>query len=250
MDKGDFLGTAQVAGGTYIGYQGLKHGLPRALGVRIEYHTTSNRNAKLIKDTGNVLDPRLGGRNGWGQKITSNRCINNSRNYVHITGFHKDSKLFTYPRFKKLKVFEPFVRTIGRKTQSFMYQIVGNGNFDKVVRVRRSSDSFFKKAKILLREFINVKLNNKTKCFCIPGIDSYFNKEFITDLDDPLALKSSKPLKVYNNRFSAMIGGFKKFGLKGIKENKCRALTGAGLLITSGIAGYKLINKGIKNISV
>jgi len=248
MDKGDLFGTAQVAGGTYIGYQALKHGLPRAVGIRIEYHTTGNENAKLIKNDGNILDPRCGGKNGWGQKISSNRCINNSQNFVHITGFHKDSKLFTYTRFKKFQPFEPFVRTIGRKTQSFMYQIVGNGNYDKVIRVRRSSDTFLKKTTILLKEFINVKLNNKTKYFCIPGIDSYFNGEFIPDIDDPIALKSSKPLKVYNNRFSAMIGGLKKFGLKGVKENKCRAFLGVTMVSTGLCAAVKLINKGKNNI--
>lgn len=59
MDRNDVLGTAQVAGGTYLGYQGIKHGLPRALGLRTEYHTTSKANAELIRKAGNVLDPVL-----------------------------------------------------------------------------------------------------------------------------------------------------------------------------------------------
>lgn len=49
MDRNDVLGTAQLAGGTYLGYQGVKHGLPRALGLRTEYHTTSKANAELIR---------------------------------------------------------------------------------------------------------------------------------------------------------------------------------------------------------
>ena len=249
MDKNDFYGGAQIAGGTYIGYQAVKHDLPRALGIRIEYHTTSKKNAELIKRSGNILDPSCGGKNGWAEKINSIHCTDNSKNYIHISGFHKDSKLFTYPRFKKFECLKPFIRTLARKTQTFMYQIVGNGHFDKVKHVRRTSDSFFNKLKILLVEFINVKLHNQTKTFSIPGIDSYFNREFISDIDDPVALKTTKPLKAYNNRFSAMIAGLKKFGLKGVMENKSRVLVGASIVSGGLYCGTKLINKGLKNIN-
>lgn len=69
LDKNNLVGAAQLAGGTYLGYQGIKHGLPRALGLRIEYHTTSKSNADLIKKSENFLDPKFGGKNGYAQKV-------------------------------------------------------------------------------------------------------------------------------------------------------------------------------------
>ena len=34
MDKNDVIGTGQIAGGGYLAYKGVSHGLPRALGIR------------------------------------------------------------------------------------------------------------------------------------------------------------------------------------------------------------------------
>ena len=56
MDRNDLIGGTQVAGGVYLGYKGVEHGLPRATGIRIEYHTTSKQNADLIKKSGNILN--------------------------------------------------------------------------------------------------------------------------------------------------------------------------------------------------
>lgn len=248
MNNQNFYGTTQVAGGAYIGYQALKHGLPRAVGIRIEYHTTSKENVRLIQRSGNILNPGCGGKNGFGQKVNSNRCIENSQNFVHITGLHSNSKLFNISRFKKYKNFKPMFRTIGRKSDVFMYRIVGNGDYNTVSRNFRRANSLLHKTKIILKEFININLHKKTKTFCIPGIDSYFNKEFISDNDDCLALKTSKPVKVFNNRFRAMIEGLKQFGLKGVKENKSRSLLGFAMVSTGLCAAIKLINKGKNNI--
>ena len=93
MDKNRFSGTTQIACGSYIGYQGIRHGLPRLCGIRIENHITSKENARLIKKSGNILDPSCGGINGWGQKVNSDFCIKHSKNYVHISGVHPDSPL-------------------------------------------------------------------------------------------------------------------------------------------------------------
>ena len=93
------------------------------------------------------------------------------------------------------------------------------------------------------------KFKNNTKKFCIPGIDSYFNKNFIPDSDSSAALKSTKPLKAYNNRFSAMIAGLKEFGLKGIKENKGRVAFGLSIMALGAYSAINLIQKGIQRIS-
>lgn len=246
VEKSQAVGAAQIGAGAYLGYQGIKHGLPRAAGIRIEYHTTSKENADLIKKAGNILDPAFGGKNGWAEKVQSSSYVNNSKNYVHITGVHKDSDAFKY-----LKVPESAkapVKTIGRKLQTFMYKTVGNSNFEDI----KNSLGKGSKKDVLKWFGGNIKkimLNDKTKTFCIPGIDSYFNKEFITDVDDAFAMKSTKPIKAFNNRFSAMIDGLKTFGLKGIKENKGRVAFGVGLLSLGTYYGAKLISKGIKNIT-
>lgn len=254
MDSNEALGYVQIAGGSYLGYYGINHGLPRAAGIRIEYHTTSKENAKSIKKQGNILDPSCGGKGGWSEKINSQHCVNNSKGFVHITGVHKDS--YTPDRYitgKQNKYLRPVFRTFQRKSQNIMYKTVGNT--DDFMKIR--SKIFSLKGKKEIRKEIlkttyeaakkNI-LHNRTERFCIPGIDSYFDKNFIPDVDD-IALKSDKPVKVYTNRFSAMIEGLKTFGLKGIKENKGRVAFGVGLLALGLYFGVKLIKKGINNIA-
>ena len=239
MDKQDILGTAQAAGGAYLGYQGIKHGLPRALGIRIEYHTTSKNNAKQIKKSGNILDPKFGGT-GWSLHVNEDSCINNSKNYIHITGYKTD-------RFKnspKFKFLAPFMR----KFENLMYRATGNSNG---LKFRDAVNSGNKKefVKVFFGGLFKSIFNNKTKLFCIPGIDSYFDKNFIPDCDDEFALKTTNKLKVYNNRFSAAFAGLKKFGLKGIKENKGRFAAGLSILSVCGYTAYKLISAGFAKFS-
>lgn len=247
MDKSDIYGAGQIAAGSYIGYQGIKHGLPRMAGIRIECHTTKKENAELIKKAGNILDPNFGGKNGWSEAVKSKSYINHSKGYIHITGIHKDTKLLpNFGKFESIKgAFKPFHRV----AQNIMYKTVGNIDLDKIISEVKKCKTGKDKIKLIGKTFMSPNLlKDKTKRFYIPGIDSYFNKEFIPDTDD-LALKTTKKLKCYNNRFSAMIAGIKEFGLKGIKENKGRVAFGAGLVALGLYGGAKLVNKGIKNIS-
>lgn len=247
MDRNDVLGAAQLAGGTYVGYQGIKHGLPRALGLRTEYHTTSKANAELIRTAGNVLDPAFGGKNGWAQKVGSSSYVRHSENYIHITGLHKDSDFNKLLANKKLGKFTSLFRTMHRKLQCLMYKTVGNIDMQKLKELNGSGNSK-DVLKALAKEFKNgIFHHNKTKKFCISGTDSYFNTKFIPDADD-IALKSANKLKVYNNRFSAMVAGLKNFGLKGMKENKGRVAFGAGLIALGLYGAAKLIKKGVNNI--
>ena len=242
MDRQDAIGTAQVAGGTYLGFQGIKHGLPRALGLRTEYHTTNKTNADLIKKAGNILDPAFGGKNGWAEKSGLNSYIKHSQNYIHITGLHKDN-IGTKPLLGK---FTAPLRMFYRKTQCLMYKTFGNIDIKKFQKYFVEGD---KKAfiKNMVKELKNSILHNRTKKFCISGTDSYFNTKFIPDADD-IALKSAEKIKVYNNRFSSMIAGLKKFGLSGMKENKSRVAFGVGLLSLGTYSAVKLIQKGVNNI--
>ena len=242
MDRQDAIGTAQVAGGTYLGFQGIKHGLPRALGLRTEYHTTNKTNADLIKKAGNILDPAFGGKNGWAEKSGLNSYIKHSQNYIHITGLHKDN-IGTKPLLGK---FTAPLRMFYRTAQCLMYKTFGNIDTKKFEKYFVEGD---KKAfiKNMVKELKNSILHNRTKKFCISGTDSYFNTKFIPDADD-IALKSAEKIKVYNNRFSSMIAGLKKFGLSGMKENKSRVAFGVGLLSLGTYSAVKLIQKGVNNI--
>lgn len=246
LDKNNLVGAAQLAGGTYLGYQGIKHGLPRALGLRIEYHTTSKSNADLIKKSGNFLDPKFGGKNGYAQKGANfsfmlNGCKSKSENYVHITGLHKDSKFNSIVKNKKW--LTPPLRTIYRKTQNVMYRTLELLNAEKCVAPTNIKEGLKNIGKLSK----NIFLPSKSKKFCIAGTDSYFYKNFIPDSDD-IALKTKNKIKVYDNRFSATITGLKEFGLKGMKENKGRVAFGVGLLALGTYGVIKLFRKGVNNI--
>ncbi|MGN0030964.1 MAG: hypothetical protein ACI37Q_03320 [Candidatus Gastranaerophilaceae bacterium] len=247
MEKNDVIGAAQIAGGSYLGYQGLKHGLPRAAGIRIEYHTTSKENAQAIKRVGNILDPAYGGKNGWSQKVRSEHFVKNSERYIHLTGINKDTPMLRGRSFKKYPFLKAPFATLYRKGQNIMYQTVGNVDTEELKSLMGGDLTKGQRVKWIFKKMFNQTFSNKTKRFCIPGIDSYFDKEFIPDTDD-IALKSSKPIRAYNNRFSAMMAGLKKFGLKGIKENKGRVAFGVGLLALGVYGAVKLISKGIDNI--
>ncbi len=283
MENKNALGVTQIAVGASLGYQGIKHGLPRALGLRTEYHTTSKANAELIKKSGNILDPAFGGKNGWAAKSGLSTYIKKSENFIHITGLHKDSKIAKYLNSNKvIKRLVSLFRIVHRKIQGVMYETFGNVNIEKLkannddrilispIRIlyrkfqclmyKAFGDIDFKKyethiksgnkkvlAKNMVEELKNNLLRNKTKKFCISAPDSYFNENFIPDGDD-IALKSTKKVKVYNNRFSAMFEGVKEFGLKGVEENKSRVAFGAGLLTLGTYSAVKLIKKGVDNI--
>lgn len=255
MEKSDVIGAAQITGGGYLAYQGLKHGVPRMYGIRIENHTTSKENAAKIKKNGNYLDPSHGGKGGWSEKIKSDSYVKNSKGYVHITGYHPDGKFEQLIEEKLAKKKLPkflnnIYATITRKANNLMYRMVGNVNPDDMREflVGGSKDKG-EKIKWFKQQIKKNIFANKTTKFYIPGTDSYFTKNFTPDPDSCMALKSTKPVKVYTNRFAATLAGLKEFGLKGMKENKGRVAAGFGLVYLTGYYGGKLIKKGIENIT-
>ena len=274
--------SAQVCAGTYIGYKGIEHGVPRILGLRMEYHTTNKTNAKLIVNNSNShLDPKFGGKNGFSKVVNDNLFLSRSKNYIHITGFHSKSNILTkliepiinkYPKLNN-KLLINTIRPLHRRMQTFLYKTEMNNpeqmpylNKRALNKISIIIDKSLSKqlkysdlkpnnlgVKTIIKGLYNNFIHNKTKRFIIPGTDSYFEKELTPDPSD-IALKSSKKIKAYKNRFSAMVAGLNQFGLTGIKENKYRVAAGSiGVLATSSLA-YCMIHDGInklknKNIS-
>ena len=78
--KNDYIGVAASIGlGVCFGTKALRSGVRRTLGVRIEEHTTSLKNAKNIIKNGKLLDPKYGG-SGCSKIIQA--FDENSRNFV------------------------------------------------------------------------------------------------------------------------------------------------------------------------
>ena len=247
FERNNMVSATQIAGGTYLGYQGIKHGLPRVFGIRIENHTTSKKNAKLIKNCDGFLTPDFGGT-GYSAKTGYGSCINNSKEYVHITGAHPDGK------FEKMfKNFPECVRDINsslmRKSNNLMYRLFADISTEEFQELNAPKTTNKTKLKWCLKKIGKNIFSDKTKKLYIPGIDSYFTDNFVPDRDSIMAIKSSKPIKTYNNRFTAMAAGLKKFGLTGIKENKSRVIFGIALLSLGVYYGIKLIKKGMNNLS-
>lgn len=245
MDGNNAIGTVQIAGGAYLGYQGIKHGLPRMFGIRLENHTTSKENATLIKKCGNILDPNFGGaKGGWAEKSGNMLYASSSKGYVHITGAHPEGYYEKLAEQKLPKFIRDFFTTLTRKTNNLTYRTMGTVNAEEMAQLGRDIEA---RKWFACQMGKNIFLH-KTKKLYIPGIDSYFTKNFIPDKDSCMALKSSKPVKVYSNRFTAMVEGLKEFGLKGIKENKGRVIFGI-TLVSLGIYGaIKLIKNGVNKI--
>ncbi len=240
ISKNNAKGSAEILGGGYIAYQGINHGLPRALGIRIEYHTTTKDNARKIKESGGYLDPKFGGgETGWSKRVNSRHFLDNSKDYVHITGTNKNSKI---PK-KVPKQLSGLYRTVSRQINCALYKTVGNTEVEEF----KSCKEFNPKYVLMLLKG-NLTPFNNTERLCVGGIDSYFDDNFIPDTDSCAALKTKQKVKVSTSRPGAMIDGLKKFGLKGMKENKARVALG-GALCGGGIyLGKKLIDKGRLNI--
>lgn len=84
--KEKIKGTASIATGVYLGEKAVTSGLRRALGVRIETHTTKAKTAKKIIKEGKILDPKFG---GTGCSRTSEHFLENSKNMYTLQVFIK-----------------------------------------------------------------------------------------------------------------------------------------------------------------
>ena len=225
LQKTKGIGQIGIAGA--VGYKGVISGIRRTLGIRIEEHTTNHKNAQQIIKNGCILDPQFGGSGASIKKGAES--INNSKGYIHITGFHKDGKSVYKPR---VLGENPYPQKTGfctwqqRKQQKFVYKCA---SVEPTTPLKATKELF------------------KTKTFYIGGTDDYFNKNFIPDTDD-LALKTTEKLKVHKTKIGATIEAIKREGLSGIKQNKNRVIAGIIIAISCFMIAYNLIQKGINNI--
>lgn len=264
------MATGELAGAGYLGYKSITSGLRRSLGLRIEEHTTSAKNARAIIKGGKVLDPQFGAS---GASRILDQFGNNSKNYVHITGFHNnhikkfveqmkscgvdagDINKIINNKYVKLVKDTPllhFARAFWRKVQRGMYRttsIFNNLNLNDQFSGKSLSKENAPTRKTLLKGIRDVLFSRKAKTFFIPGTDNYFNTRFEPDIND-IALKTTEKVKVYRTKLGAMLHGLKEFGLSGMKMNKSRVAAGVVLATSLGYGAYVLAKKGLKNLNL
>ena len=122
-----------------------------------------------------------------------------------------------------------------------------------VVQRKLLTDTAIEKKKT---KAITQELLGKGKSLYIGGGDEYFNKNFVPDPDDAIALKTNKPIKVSGSRAGATLDALKREGggsrLKGVaklvKANPNRSLTGAGIVLGGGLVTAKLGQAAYRNL--
>ncbi len=251
-------GGARIAAGGYLASKAITSGLCRTLGIRIEEHTTSLKNAKNIIKDGCILDPKYG---GTGNAKAMSNYQEASKNFVHITGINKKPSDF----IEKLSIGEgfedlakeqaekfcnspafDFLRTGNRKLKRFVYRFFSDKNvIEQFESNPNPTFEDYKNIKNLPKAIFNAVTGIGSKTFYIPGTEEYFNNNFIADIDDT-ALKTDKPLKVCRTKIGAMFEGLKNHGLSGMKQNKARVIVGTVIFAALAAASYMLIKTGME----
>lgn len=243
-------GIAYLGGAGLVGQQAVRSGVPRLLGVRLESHSTSRKNAKEILKSG-YLDPNKGG-SGASKAINNADYISGSKNNVHITGKHSNHT-------KKIGGGE--VKGIGGKKirANATYKNLGN-NLGRDILTRKFQKTMYRNlsdgGKGGLGGVAASLVGAKGKTLYTGGSDNHFNKNFTPDVDD-LALKSTNKVRVHGSRAGATLEALKREGggsrLKGIaklvKANPSRALAGASILAGGGLVAAKLGQSAYKNLT-
>ena len=214
--------------GAYVAKKSLDHGLHRMVGLRGETHTTNNQNAKKIKDSGYVLDPKKGGS---GASNKSAEFKKQSTEKVHITGYNKDTieKMGgIVPDTKTGRTSLRIVQPLSKKFQKIMYRGAAQPEwkFDDVEAQKKS--------------FIKGLKPGGAKTFHVVGSEDFYNKHFTPDPHD-LALTTDKKLKVAGSKLGATFQAIKRHGLRGLKSSPItRPLIGASLVAGGAYAAKKL----------
>lgn len=242
-------GTAQLVAGGLVGQQAIRSGVPRALGVRLESHSTSKKNAKDILKNGGILDPNKSGSGAIralenNQGLADITDIDKAKGKVYITGLHKDAKdrvikssnLFTPTTTLKANEGNPLLNVIARKNQRAAYRASSGIDWDKVnsagekayneiinkntkvkigrkfVKDRAESARLTAGGQERIKQMIKSSVLPTGKSLYIGGGDEYFNKNFLPDFDDPKAMYSTNKIKVSGNRLSATLEALKREG--------------------------------------
>lgn len=197
IDIGDIAGTgALTAGAGYLAHKGITTGLPKALGLRTEYHTTTKKNAKNIMKTG-YLDPNYGGT-GASAETKNPEYIKNSKNYVHITG-----NVASSGNTLKDRLISNVQTMAYRSALNNPEAIVGKD------KNRSTTEKWKDLSKGIVRSINPIK--NKAETLVIMAPKKHFNfKNFEVDKDaGGMAMKTKNPVKVYSNKYSALYNNIK-----------------------------------------
>jgi len=346
-------GAAYLGASGIVGQQAIRSGIPRLLGVRLESHSTSKKNAKEILKNGGILDPNKGGSGatknltndvkrgyGWAADVFNKQekgkeFLTRAKNSIYITGRNDASANASNNVANNLRGFwkTPVGQSIYKKGQRAFYRGQSSTDIDRdaieseVKNWRKSKETQEKLTKLKNQlkdqvesskkpkskldnprdftpkkskkygylspidksirkgiqeqikeinsgarkraeltdiavekrkpEAIKKGLLGRGKSLYIGGGDDYFNKNFVPDPDDAIALKTNKPIKVSGSRTGATLEALKREGggsrLKGIarlvKANPSRALAGAGILAGGGLLTAKLGQAAYRNIT-
>lgn len=184
-------GVGSLAGAGYVGQQAIRSGLPRLLGVRLESHSTSKKNAREILKNGGILDPNKSGTGAIqtlnvseGKKGVTNAAEAGKK--VYITGVHSDVNSRKIPGLGTVdpKKENPLLQVLNRKEQRAGYR--GQADIDWNL-VNKDSD----KIKQLENE-ISQSTTNKKK--------SFSNNSNKTRLDNIAKQKEIKALREGTNQ--------------------------------------------------
>jgi hypothetical protein len=222
-------GAGYLAGAAAVGGLAVKHGAHRAVGVRLESHSTSRDTAKKIMKEGGVLDPKYGS-SGVSARENNDSWQRNSKNKVHITGVHPDTKNVKHKKIAS--VIKPIQRSYYRGVSE--KKLSGSPHAGHVLQGA---------------------LHIKGKSLYIGGSDKYFKKNFKEDPTD-IAMTTDKKIKVSESRGKATLATLKKYGrgshIKGakllMKHHKGRVATGVAILGTGGAGAAHLAKKGYNKL--
>lgn len=249
QDQSDRSGNL-TKGAVYLGGSGVvakntfDSGLTRLLGARLERHSTSKKAAKKILDEGGYLDTNKGVRKSLRfleENSAAAEKLKQSQGYNFISGYHPNQRI----KFLGLDIGSlennPLRNVLTRRDHAIAYKAQSEIDFDRFkTRPER--------AKAANKNILGVLLGTKGKTLYAPVTDKEVLLDFKPDVDDPLALMTKKPVKVYGNKFTALLGHLKKNRLSQIKANPGRVATGAAIVGVGGAVATKLAQKGFAEI--
>ena len=270
------LGLLQAGSGLYLGQQTIRSGIPRALGVRLESHSTSHNNAKDILDNGGILDPNKSGKGAMSALDVAVRHADvesdipenfktrgvteladrrkDSIGKVFITGIHPDKtlseiELNAIQQQSGIRPDKPITQSIYKQAQRVGYRSqqelnINPSKYNHVFAYIRDRDA-------------EIKANNsnpfnnhvKGRSLYVGGSDNYFRDNFVADVDDAASMMTTNRVKVSGNRLGAVKDAIQREGLVNlIRANPKRVAAGAGILLGGGLLTTNALKGAYSNL--
>ena len=241
-----------LGGSAYAGKVAADSGLTRLLGARLERHSTSKEAAKQIIGGGGYLDASRGVRKSMAlledppddpflKNLYADR-LNKSQGKNFISGVHPDKKTVQLVNGQTM----PFPRSplrdvLFRRLQALTYRSQSEVDFRKYASLTGRQEQ-------TVKNLPGAMIGTKGKTLFVPVTDSEVLNKFQPDVDDPFALMTSDKVKVYSNRYKALLGHLKKNKLSQVAANPGRLAVGAAVLGGAGTLAYKLGQKGYAEV--